>query len=176
MTATPTSPAASQQAAVDAALLILEWLGPVPRRPDRQPREAGARADLRRVRAGGVRRGHRRDPQGPRLLLEPGRRAVGRPAPGRADALGDPATGRVRQVARGATPQRPRRPRRRREPDRRAALPLQARRARAAARPDRLSKATRLQRPRPSPDLAGRSAWTRILVTGSWDYPAGNSR
>jgi hypothetical protein len=53
MTATPTSPAASQQAAVDAALLILERMGPVPQRPDRpSPPEPGAHTDRRRRRSG----------------------------------------------------------------------------------------------------------------------------
>ena len=80
MTATPTSPAASQQAAVDAALLVLKSMG-LSLDDLRRPREPAARPHLRRVRPGRVRRGHRRHPQGVRLLLEPGGRAVGRPAP-----------------------------------------------------------------------------------------------
>ena len=79
MTATPTSPAASQQAAVDAVLLILEPMGLSPDYLTAAP-EPGARSYLRGVRAGGVGRCHRRHPQGLRLLLEPGRRAVGHPA------------------------------------------------------------------------------------------------
>jgi hypothetical protein len=60
MTATPTSPAASQQASVDAALLILERMGLSP--DDLTPPAAASRADLRRVRPCRIRHGHRRHP------------------------------------------------------------------------------------------------------------------
>ena len=76
---TPNPPAASQQAAVEAALLILERMGlsPGDLTPSQRPH---ARADVRRVRPGRVRRGDRRHPEGVRQLLEPRHRAVGRPA------------------------------------------------------------------------------------------------
>ncbi len=67
-------------------------------------------------------------------LREPGARAVGRPAPGRADAVGHPAPHDAGQGQRGTAPQRTRRAQLTRAPRRRAALPVPARRGR---RPDR---------------------------------------
>ena len=81
--------------------------GPVPGRPDRRP---GGRppvptfAEYVPVVSAAVTDGTR---AGVRLLLEPDHRAVGRPAPGRADAVGDPAARGARQGQRrcpAATP------------------------------------------------------------------------
>ncbi len=88
--------------------------GPVPGGPGRRPAVPAAGADVRRVRPGGVGGGQRRDPPGVRLVLEPGPGALGRPAAGRADAVGDPAADGLRQDPRGGPPQRPRRAQRRR--------------------------------------------------------------
>jgi hypothetical protein len=117
---TAVSPEASRQAAVEAALLVLERMGLSP-------------ADL---------------------AVEPDRRALGRPAPGRADTVGDPGSDGVRQDPRGGPPQRPRRPRRRGAPGGGAALPVPARRggrtiaeadnpARKVAKPHRLPSTRR---------------------------------
>jgi hypothetical protein len=65
--------------------------GPVPGGPGSRPEGAAGTADLRRVCPGRVGGGHRRDPPGVRLVLEPHRRALGRAAPGRAHPVGDPA-------------------------------------------------------------------------------------
>ena len=79
---TAVNPEASRQAVVEAALVLLERMGLSPADLAAVPQTAQAGADLRRVRPGGVGGGQRRDPAGVRLVLEPGRRALGRPAPG----------------------------------------------------------------------------------------------
>src|SRR5260370_1065194 len=56
--------------------------GPDPGGPGRRPAAPQPSSDLRRVRAGRVGGGERRDQTGVRLVLEPGRRALGRPPPG----------------------------------------------------------------------------------------------
>jgi hypothetical protein len=117
MTTIPTPAAASQQAAVDAALLILERMG---LSPDNLVAAPGSGLPCRPSPI--MSRSCR--PQSP---VAPARRTVptgtgspssGAPALGRADTVGDPATGEAHPVP----PQCPRRARRGREPDRRAAL------------------------------------------------------
>jgi hypothetical protein len=81
-------PPASQQAVVEAALVLLERMG---LSPADLTAPARGRADVRRVRPGGVGGGERRDPPGVRLVLEPDRRALGHPAAGRADPVRHPA-------------------------------------------------------------------------------------
>ena len=96
-----------EQAVVDAALLMLERMGLSPDDLTAAPRQRPAVptfADYIPVVSAAVTDG---TPQGVRLVLEPGDRPVGRPPPGRADAIGDPAAGGVRQGATscpGATP------------------------------------------------------------------------
>ncbi len=119
---------------MDAALLVLKSMGLSLDDLERWPREPAARADLRRVRPRRGRHGYRQHLAGVPPLLEADRRAVGRPAPGRADAVGGQAARGVRQGERGAAPQQPGRRPRRREPDLGAALPVQPRRGRRADR------------------------------------------
>ena len=88
---------APEQAVVDAAMLVLERMGLSPADLAGVPRPAAASADVRRLCAGGVRVGQRRHPPGLRLVLEPDRRAVGRPAAGRAHRIGCPAADDLRQ-------------------------------------------------------------------------------
>ena len=76
-------PCASQQAAVEAALVLLERMGLSLADLTAVPQDRPGGADLRRVRPGRVGGRERRLPPRVRLVLEPGRRALGRPAPGR---------------------------------------------------------------------------------------------
>ena len=74
------NPAASQQAVVDAALVLLERMGLSPADLADVPharRPVPTFAEYVPVVGG-----ERRHPPGIRLVLEPGRRPVGRPAPG----------------------------------------------------------------------------------------------
>src|SRR6476619_4566058 len=64
-------PAGSQQAVVEAALVLLERMGLSPADLVAVPQGPGGGADVRRVRLGGVGGGERRDPPGVRLVLEP---------------------------------------------------------------------------------------------------------
>ena len=123
---TPSAPAASQQAVVEAALVLLERMGLSPRRSGGRACEPGGGADVRRVRAGGVGDGQCRDAAGVRVVLEPGHRALGRPAPGRAHAVGDPAADGVGEDPRGGPPERAGRAQRAGAPGGRAALPVPA--------------------------------------------------
>jgi len=102
MTAVPASPAASQQAAVDAALLVLKSMGlslddlaaPRTGRPCR-PSPGTSRSWPPRL---------PRHLAGVPPLLEADRGAVGRPALGRAGAVGGQAVRGLRQGERGAAP------------------------------------------------------------------------
>ena len=67
----------SQQAIVDAALLMLQQMGLSPADLVTSPEGPAAGADLRQVHPGGVRCGHCRNPPGVRLVLEPGPGALG---------------------------------------------------------------------------------------------------
>ena len=127
----------SQQAIVDAALLMLQQMGLSPADLVAAPRDrppVPTFAEYVPVVSAAVTAG---TPPGVRLVLEPGPGALGRAAAGRADPVGDPAADVVRQDPRRGPPQRPRRAQRHRAPGRRAALPVPARRGRRAHRPGR---------------------------------------
>jgi hypothetical protein len=122
-----TQPAASQQAAVEAALVLLERMGLSPADLVAAPRDRAVVPTFAEYVPGGVGGGNRRDPPGLRFLLEPDHRALGRPAAGRADPVRHPAADGLRQDARGDPPQRAGRPQRTGAPGGRAALPVPAR-------------------------------------------------
>ena len=125
-------PAASQQAVVEAALLMLERMGLSPADLAAAPQDrppVPTFAEYVPVVSAAVSAGTRR------AYGSYWNRVIehwGEPAPGRAHPVGDPAADVLRQDPRRGPPQRPRRAQRRRAPGRRAALPVQARRGRRA--------------------------------------------
>src|SRR6185437_16313486 len=79
------------QAVVDAAMLVLERMGLTPADLLAAPAARPPAPTFAGYIPGRVGPGQRRLPQGVRLVLEPGRRAVGQPPHRRAHPVGDPA-------------------------------------------------------------------------------------
>ncbi len=144
------------QAVVDAALLLLERMGLTPRRPAGRPGGQADRTDPRRVHPGPVSPGQRWLPQGIRLVLEPGHRAVGQPPHRRAHAIGDPPARPAHPGQRRAPAELTRRAQRRRAPHRCPALHVQARRGRQPDQPGRQPRPESGQAPPPPLNAAGR--------------------
>lgn len=71
------SPAVVSRPELAAARLLLQQMGICPARPAGCPACPSAGPDVRRVRAGGGRRGVARDPAGVRVVLEPGGAGLG---------------------------------------------------------------------------------------------------
>ena len=165
MTTTPTSPAASQQAAVDAALLVLKSMGlslddltaaprsrpPVPTFAEYVP-VVSATVTAGTLRAYGS--------YWKRIVEQWGDRRLDEPTPSEVKQLVA-----LRQGERGAAPQQPGRAQRRREPDLRAALPVPARRGRRADR--------REGQPRPQ---GGQAPPPAVHPPGRGRHPAGGDQ
>ena len=79
---TAVNPDTSRQAVVEAALVLLERMGLSPADLAAVPQVRRPVPTFAEYVPGGVSGGQRRDPAGVRLVLEPGRRALGRPPPG----------------------------------------------------------------------------------------------
>ena len=101
---TAVNPEASRQAVVEAALVLLERMGLTPADLAAAPppcKQVPTFAEYVPVVSAAR---QCRDPPGVRLVLEPGRRPLGWPPPGRADPVGDPAIDGLRQDPRGGPP------------------------------------------------------------------------